>query len=154
MKWISQVYTYIPFHPTVIQSLQVITKHWAKLPVLHSSLPLGIYFTHGNLYRSVLISQFNPSFSSLPVPTCLFFISVPLIVINAQSPSCVCIFVASLTVACQTPLPMEFSRQYSASAYSRGSPQPRDRIYVSCVIGRQILYHKRHSRSQIIHYSA
>ena len=95
------------FHPTLIPSLQVIT----KLPVLYRSLPLGIYFIHGSLCMSVLISQFIPPLSSLPVSTCLFFTSMPLRMIHAQSPSCVQIFVASLTVACQAPLPMEFSRQ-------------------------------------------
>ena len=54
--------------------------------------------------------QVHLPFSSLPVSTCLFFTSMPLRMIHAQSPSCVWIFVASLIVACQAPLPMGFSR--------------------------------------------
>ena len=47
------------------------------------------------------------------------------------------------TVACQAPLSMEFSRQeleWAAISSFRGSSQPRDWTWVSC-IGRQILYH-------------
>ena len=52
---VNQLYVYIyrlPLgflsHPTPIPSLQVITEHRAELPVLYSSFPLAIYFTHGS----------------------------------------------------------------------------------------------------------
>ena len=43
-------------------------KHWAELPVLYSRFPLAIYFTHGSVYMSILISQFLPPSSSHPAP--------------------------------------------------------------------------------------
>ena len=58
--------------------------------------------------------------------------------------SSVPLFLTPWTVARQTPLPMEFSRQgilkWIAISYSRESSQPRDLTCVSC-IGRCILYH-------------
>ena len=56
-------------------------------------------------------------------------------------------FVIPWTVACQAPLPMEFSRQEYwsglAISSSRQSSQPRVGTHVFCVscIGRQCLYH-------------
>ena len=54
--------------------------------------------------------------------------------------SCIWLFVAPWTVACQASLSMEFSRQeyWVAISYSRGSSQPRDQTCVSCIscIGR------------------
>ena len=44
-------------------SLQVITEHQAELLGLCSSFPLTIYFAHGRVYMSMLLSQF---FSFLP----------------------------------------------------------------------------------------
>ena len=47
-----QVYTYpllLSLHPTRHPTLQVITEHWAELPVLYSSFPLAIYCTHGSV---------------------------------------------------------------------------------------------------------
>ena len=32
----------------------------AGLPVLYSSFPLAVYFTHGSVYMPVLLSQFIP----------------------------------------------------------------------------------------------
>ena len=62
----------------------------------------------------------------------------------AQSLRDVWLFVTPQTVACQAPLSMGFPRQeYGSGLPSRGSSQPRDCTYVSCVscIGRWILYH-------------
>ena len=64
------------------------------------------------------------------------------------SSTCACsvaqLFAALWAVACQTSLPMEFSRQeyWSGLPYPPfgGSSRPRDWTFVSC-IGRQILYH-------------
>ena len=53
--------------------------------------------------------------------------------------SSVQLFVFPWTVSHQAPLSMEFSRQntgVSAIPFSRGSSWPRDRIWVSCIIGR------------------
>ena len=69
MKWISYMYTDIPSlvalpsHSTHL----VITEHRAELPVLYSRFPLAIYFTHGSVFMSNLISQFIPS---SPSPLC------------------------------------------------------------------------------------
>ena len=38
----------------------LITEHQAELPVLYSSFPLAICFTHGSVYMSMLLSQFAP----------------------------------------------------------------------------------------------
>ena len=62
---------------------------------------------------------------------------------------CVCVlgrvqlFATPWTVARQAPLPMELSRQkdeWVAISYFRGSSQPREQTFVSC-IDRWILYH-------------
>ena len=43
----------------------------AELPVLYSSFPLAIYFTHGSVYFSKLVSLFIPPLSSPTVSTSL-----------------------------------------------------------------------------------
>jgi len=61
-----------PSHPS--------SHHRAELPVLHSRFPLAIYFTHGSVYMSVLISQLIPLLSP-PCPlvhsVCLHLYSCP-----------------------------------------------------------------------------
>ena len=52
-----------PYDPH-IPPLWVITEHRTELPVLYSSFPLASYFTHGSVYKSMLLSQFIP----YPVP--------------------------------------------------------------------------------------
>ena len=47
---------------------QVITDHQAELPVLYGSFPLALYFIHGSVYMSILISQFIPPSPSLLCP--------------------------------------------------------------------------------------
>ena len=63
------IYTYILSLlslSTAIPPLQVITEHRAELPVLYSSFPLAIYFTHGHVHMPVLLSQFvTPSLPTL-----------------------------------------------------------------------------------------
>ena len=49
----------LPPTPTT-SPLCVVPEHRAELPVLYSSFPLALYFTHGNVYISVLLSQFAP----------------------------------------------------------------------------------------------
>ena len=41
--------------------LQVITEHWAELPLLDSSFPLALCFTHGSVSMPVFLSQLAPS---------------------------------------------------------------------------------------------
>ena len=48
--------SHFPPHPT----LQVVTEHKAELPVLSRNFPLALCFTHGNVYISMLLSQFTP----------------------------------------------------------------------------------------------
>ena len=63
---VNQLYIHVyPFSlgsrsPPPIPPLQVTTEHRVELPVLYSRFPLSIYFTHGGVYMSVLISQFIP----------------------------------------------------------------------------------------------
>ena len=47
---------------------QVITDHQAELPALHGSFPPALYFIHGSVYMSILISQFIPPSPSLLCP--------------------------------------------------------------------------------------
>ena len=47
-----------------------ITGHWAELPVLCSSSPLALYFTHGSVCISLLLPQFAPPSPSPAVSTC------------------------------------------------------------------------------------
>ena len=54
MKWVSSMYTCILFLldiPPSIPPLSVLTDPWAELPVLYSSFPLDIYFTHGTWWE-------------------------------------------------------------------------------------------------------
>ena len=54
MKWVSSMYTCILFLldiPPSIPPLSVLTDPWAELPVLYSSFPLAIYFTHGTWWE-------------------------------------------------------------------------------------------------------
>ena len=53
----------------ILDYLQVIRQHWAGLPVLWSSFPHAIYFTHSSVHMSVILSQFVPPCPSPPAPT-------------------------------------------------------------------------------------
>ena len=59
-----------------IPPLWVVTECWLELPVSCSRFPLAIYFTYGNVYVSLLFSQFIPPSHSLTVSTSLFSMSV------------------------------------------------------------------------------
>ena len=72
-KWISYTYTYVPISlpscislpPTLlIPPLQVVTKHWADLPVLCNCFPLAICFMFGSVYMSMPLSHFVPAYPS------------------------------------------------------------------------------------------
>ena len=45
-------------HP--IPPLDVVKEHGVELPGSYSKLPLAIYFAYGNVYVSMLLSQFPP----------------------------------------------------------------------------------------------
>ena len=64
--------------PIPIPAPQVITVHQAQLPVLYNSFPLAIYFIPGNVYMSILFSQFVPPSPSPTGSTSLFSKSVSL----------------------------------------------------------------------------
>ena len=72
---VNQLYVYLyplslgplSHHPP-IPPIQVTTEHRAELPVLYSMFLLAIYFMHGSVYMSILISQFIPPSPSLPCP--------------------------------------------------------------------------------------
>ena len=66
---VSQLYIYIhsltlepplPTTPSQDSKLAVVTEHHAEFPMLHNSFQLAIYFTHGGMYTSMLLSQFVP----------------------------------------------------------------------------------------------
>ena len=46
--YIPSLLSLLPTHP--ISPLYIITAHRAELPVLSSSFPLAVYFTHGSVY--------------------------------------------------------------------------------------------------------
>ena len=70
---VNRLYVYIyphipsllPLPPTLpISLLEVVTKHRTDLPVLCGCFPLGIYFTFGSIYISMLLSHFVPAYLS------------------------------------------------------------------------------------------
>ena len=61
-----------PSYSTPIPRLQIITEHWAELPVLYSSFPLAVHFTCGSVYMLMLLCQFVPPPLSPAVSTCPF----------------------------------------------------------------------------------
>ena len=67
-----------PCHFPPIPPVQVITEHHLELPVLHSSFPLGICFTHGTVFMSVLFFQLIPPSPSPAVSTSSFSMSASL----------------------------------------------------------------------------
>ena len=74
--WMSYKYTYIPSRSSVPPTLPCprptpLGHHRtrAELPVLHGSLLLAMYLTHGGVYVAPLFSRFIPH-SSLPVSAC------------------------------------------------------------------------------------
>ena len=89
-KWISCIYTYIrslfAFPPTLCPTTSYSPSHSSssprstesKSPCLFSSFPLAIYFTYGDVYMSILISQFVPPSPSPSGSACPFSTSVSL----------------------------------------------------------------------------
>ena len=63
-----------PIHPSRLSQ-----STGSELPVLQTNFPLVIYFTHGNGYVSMLLSQFVPPSPSPTVPTSLFSMSASLL---------------------------------------------------------------------------
>ena len=55
-RWINHKYTYVPSLLNLTPTPYI--EHQIEHPVLHSNFPLAIYFTYGNVYVSVLLSQF------------------------------------------------------------------------------------------------
>ena len=82
--WTSHKYTCassllnLPPTPDSIPALQVVTEPWAELPILYSVFPLAIYFMCGNMYVSVLLSQFIPPTPPPAVSRSLFSVSASL----------------------------------------------------------------------------
>ena len=66
----------LPSHPQPHPTLYVVTKQWIELSVSHSKFPLSVSFTYGNVYVSMLLSQFFPPSPSHTVSTSLFSMSV------------------------------------------------------------------------------
>ena len=65
LTWISHRCTYVPSRvnllPTAhsITPLYVVTEHWFGFPASYSKFLLAIYFAYGNVYVSMLLSQFT-----------------------------------------------------------------------------------------------
>ena len=72
MKWINCMYTYIPsfldLPPNPPPHPQAISEHRAELPVLYSSFPLAVSFTHGSVYMSLPIHPMLPIPYHTPCP--------------------------------------------------------------------------------------
>ena len=49
-----------PSHLQPHCTLYVVTEHLVEFPVLYSNFPLAIYFTYGQVYVLMLLSQFIP----------------------------------------------------------------------------------------------
>ena len=58
-----------------ILTFEAVTEQWVELPVKYNKFPFAIYFTYGNIYVSMLYSQFILSFPFPTVYTCLFSMS-------------------------------------------------------------------------------
>ena len=82
----------LPLIPHCIPPFQVVTEHLVDLPVLSSNFSLAIYFIYGNVYGSMLLSQFVPLFPTPTESTSLFSTS------------------ASLLLPCKQVLQYHFSR--------------------------------------------
>ena len=70
--WISHKYTYVSSllnlpHPCPIPPLSLVAEHQFPLSLLWGNFLLAIYFTYGNMYVSMLLSQFVPPSSSSTV---------------------------------------------------------------------------------------
>ena len=123
-----QVYTH-PLHPEPLSlyplshSLRS-SQSKVELPLLYSNFPLAISFTHGNIYSSVLCSQFLPpsSFPTVSTSPCSTSVSLFLPckyfhqhhfsrfdIVVVQSLSCVRLFAtlwtAALKASCSSPSP-------------------------------------------------
>ena len=77
---LNQLYVYsyrLPFEPpshASVPPLYIITGPQTELPLLHTSFPLAICFTHGSVYMSIPISQFISSCPSTLVYTSVLYI--------------------------------------------------------------------------------
>ena len=65
-------------YPSTITVISVLTEHRAELPILYSSFPLVIYFTHGRAHTSISVSQFIPTPSPPSMSTHPFSLSASL----------------------------------------------------------------------------
>ena len=110
--------------------------HFSALSVPHQEVR---WLPSVNPHRHIVVTQ-SPQFTSRFSPAGVH--SLP---VRAQSLRPVQLFVTLWTVTCQTPLPVDFSRQDYwigfAISYSRGSTPTRDQILIACApcAGRQIL---------------
>ena len=68
--------SHLPCHP-IHSRLSQSTK--SELPASYSKFSLAVYFTHGNGYVSMLLSQFAPPAPSFTVSTSLFMSVSPLL---------------------------------------------------------------------------
>ena len=74
---VSKLYIYIYSPPETSQLPPYhVTEYWAELPVFYSRFSLAIYFTHGSIYTSILISQFFPLSPSPHVHMPILYISI------------------------------------------------------------------------------
>ena len=90
---LNQLYVYmyhLPFEPpshASVPPLQIITGHQTELPLLHTSFPLAICFTHGSVCRSLPISPFIPH---CPSTLCLHVCSLHLRLSSCPADRCIC----------------------------------------------------------------
>ena len=90
IKWISYRCTYVPslltslLPPTPSHPSRLSQRTWFELPTSYSKFPLAICFTYGNVYVSMLLSQFIPLSPSPTVPTSLFSMTDSPLLLHCQ----------------------------------------------------------------------
>ena len=72
----------------ICKSLLGCHQHWVEIPASYSEFPLAFYFTYGNAYVSMLLSQVFNSFLRLLYPqVCSVCISTAALKIGSLAPS-------------------------------------------------------------------
>ena len=104
--------SHLPRHP-IHSRLSQSTK--SELPASYSKLSLAVYFTHGNGYVSMLLSQFSPPTPSFTVSTSLFMSAFPLL-------PCKEVHWYNLTLGGNLPNPVLIRRDPGSIPGSGGSP--------------------------------
>jgi len=88
---VNQLHVYIhplPLEPPSYPLSPPITYHRAELPVVHSTFPLAVYFTHASECESTLLSKFIPPSSSSRIHMPILHICISLC--SCPANRCIC----------------------------------------------------------------